>query len=66
MDHGTLTTVNNVWFDKAFNTQGAALTATVATPALSVAGGSAVPEPASLGLLSIGEVGLLGRRRSRR
>jgi PEP-CTERM motif len=50
--------------DNAFNTQGATLSAEVASPTAQVAGdSSAVPEPASLGLLAIGAAGLLGRRR---
>jgi autotransporter-associated beta strand protein len=51
--------------DNAFNTQGAQLAAEVALPSsqIAVAGTSAVPEPASLGLLGIGALGLLGRRR---
>jgi fibronectin-binding autotransporter adhesin len=58
--------------DNAFNSQGAAIAAEVATPTAEIAtagGSSSVPEPASLGLLGIGAVGLLGRRggsRSRR
>jgi hypothetical protein len=52
--------------DNAFNSQGASLAAEVATPTAQIAGapgGSAVPEPSTLGLLGIGAVGLLGRRR---
>jgi hypothetical protein len=48
--------------DNAFNSQGVAFSAQVATATAQVAG-SAVPEPASLGLLAIGAAGLLGRRR---
>jgi autotransporter-associated beta strand protein len=50
--------------DNAFNTQGASLAAIVASPIAQLAGGGApsVPEPASLGLLGIGAIGLLGRR----
>jgi hypothetical protein len=47
--------------DNAFNTQGASLATAVATA--QIAGTSAVPEPATLGLLAIGAMGLLGRRR---
>jgi autotransporter-associated beta strand protein len=48
--------------DNAFNSQGASLAASVASPTAQV-GGSAVPEPATLGVLAIGAMGLLGRRR---
>jgi hypothetical protein len=46
--------------DNAFNSQGAVLTASIAAQ---VSGTSAVPEPASLGLLAVTIGGLLGRRR---
>ncbi len=54
--------------DNAFNTQGAQISAEIATPTDLTAGGSvgtSVPEPATLGLLGIGAAGLLGRRRRR-
>jgi autotransporter-associated beta strand protein len=51
--------------DNAFNQQGAAISAQVAGPSALVSGGSAVPEPTSLGLLGIGALGLLGRRNRR-
>jgi hypothetical protein len=54
--------------DNAFNTQGASLgsnpAALIAGSTSQIAGGtSAVPEPATLGLLGLGAIGLLGRRR---
>jgi autotransporter-associated beta strand protein len=51
--------------DNAFNSQGVQIAAEIAAPTAQIAGGaaSAVPEPATLGLLGIGAVGLLGRRR---
>jgi fibronectin-binding autotransporter adhesin len=54
--------------DNAFNSQGAQLSAEIASPTAELApsgGVSAVPEPTSLGLLGIGAIGLLGRRRRR-
>jgi autotransporter-associated beta strand protein len=47
--------------DNAFNQQGASLASAVATA--QIAGASAVPEPASLGLIGIGATTLLARRR---
>jgi hypothetical protein len=54
--------------DNAFNTQGAQLAAEIASPTAQLAGGvaSAVPEPASLGLIGFAAMGLLGRRNRRR
>ena len=54
--------------DNAFNTQGAALSAELATPTAEIAdsGSSAVPEPTTLSMIGIGAAGLLGRRRGRR
>jgi hypothetical protein len=56
--------------DNAFNTQGASLgtnpLALVAGATAQIAGGgSAVPEPTTFGLVGIGAVGLIGRRRRR-
>jgi autotransporter-associated beta strand protein len=50
--------------DNAFNSQGTQISAEIASPTAQIAGGyAAVPEPATLGLLGIGAIGLLGRRR---
>ncbi len=56
--------------DNAYNTQGASLGTNaanlIASATAQIAGGStAVPEPTTLGLLGIGAVGLIGRRRRR-
>ena len=57
--------------DNAFNTQGASLEASIASPAavataqIAGSGTSAVPEPATLGLFAFGAAGLLGRRSRR-
>jgi fibronectin-binding autotransporter adhesin len=54
--------------DNAFNSQGAQISGEIASPTAQIASGSAssaVPEPTTLGLLGIGAVGLLGRRRRR-
>jgi autotransporter-associated beta strand protein len=55
--------------DNAFNTQGAFIASEIAGPSAvatdQIAGGNSVPEPASLGLLTIGAAGLLGRRKRR-
>ena len=48
--------------DNAYNRQGASLAAQAAVATAQIAT-SAVPEPATLGLMGIGAVGLLGRRR---
>ena len=49
--------------DNAFNTQGTAISDVIATPTSEVAGDSAVPEPASLSVLSFALLSMLGRRR---
>jgi autotransporter-associated beta strand protein len=54
--------------DNAFNSQGVTLAATIAEPTAQLGGSaptSAVPEPATIGILGIGVVALLGRRRRR-
>jgi hypothetical protein len=49
--------------DNAYNTQGAQVSSQIATSSAQIAVGSSVPEPATLGLLGMGAVGLLGRRK---
>jgi autotransporter-associated beta strand protein len=55
--------------DNSYNTQGANIAGEVAAATAQIAGSStvsAVPEPTTLGLLSIGTIGLLSRRTRRR
>ena len=50
--------------DNAFNTQGVALSAQVyASPTAEISTSSAVPEPATVSVLTLGALGLLSRRR---
>jgi hypothetical protein len=49
--------------DNAFNSQGVAMTASIAAAVAPGGGTSAVPEPTSIFLLSAGAAGVLGRRR---
>jgi autotransporter-associated beta strand protein len=56
--------------DNAFNSQAAAISSEIAAPTAQLAGQlagsgatSAVPEPASLGVIALGAAGVLGRRR---
>ena len=49
--------------DNAFNQQSSVLTASLNAQIASQIGGSAVPEPATLSLIGIAALGLLGRRR---
>ena len=52
--------------DNAYNSQGADLAASIASPTAQIAGPpSAVPEPTILGILTLGGIGMLGRRRRR-
>jgi hypothetical protein len=55
--------------DNAYNTQGPTLGTNsaelIAGNTAQIAGGTAVPEPTTIGLLGIGGVGLVGRRRRR-
>jgi hypothetical protein len=50
--------------DNAFNTQGATLASQIASTTAQIAGGAAVPEPATLGLVVVSTI-VLGRRRHR-
>jgi hypothetical protein len=54
--------------DNSYNTQGANIAAQLggAVATAQIAGTSAVPEPATFGIIGIGVVGLLGRRNKRR
>ena len=49
--------------DNSFNTQGARLSASVASPTAQIAGTSTVPEPVCLGVLALASTALLSRRR---
>ncbi len=51
--------------DNAFNAQGAQLSSELATTTAEIAGASAVPEPATAGLLLCASLPVLGRRRHR-
>ncbi len=55
--------------DNAFNTQGATLgsnpAALIASSTAQFSGGSAVPEPTTLGMLGLGAIGLIAKRRRR-
>jgi hypothetical protein len=65
---GVINGTDYTLIDNSYNTQGASLAAAIASPTAEIAGASgisAVPEPTSLGLIGIGTVGLLSRRRGR-
>ncbi len=64
---GTVNGSDYTLMDNAFNTQGAQLTGEVATPTAQLTGAAVapVPEPAELGLLVAGTLGLVKRRMRR-
>jgi hypothetical protein len=63
---GTVDGSDYTLIDNAFNSQGASLAASIASPTAQIAGGStAVPEPGTVSLLAIGCAGVLARRRRR-
>jgi autotransporter-associated beta strand protein len=63
---GTVDGSDYTLIDNAFNSQGASLAASIASPTAQIAGGStAVPEPGTVSLLAIACTGVLARRRRR-
>ncbi len=63
---GTINGSDYTLIDNVFNTQGAQLTAEIASPTAQIsAGPSAVPEPSSIALIVAGTAILLGRRKRR-